>query len=501
MIVMKEMPAQPLSDAELVAKSLAGNHHAFREIVERYQTLICSLAYCATGSISQSEDLAQETFVKAWEGLAELREPSKLRSWLCGIVRFRIGKQLRKQGREPVHAAEPMEAMDQAAAVEALPSDQAITNEEKAILWRSLERIPKMYREPLVLFYRKHQSVEVVAQNLELSEDAVRQRLSRGRKMLQEQMLAFVEGALERTTPGKGFTLGVVVVVSALGSGSTASAAATLGRTVVKAGTASKVASVAGLAGALLGPAVGVLGGAYGASLSIKNARSLRERQFMIRQTRLCLFYILLFLAALSALLCFRRSLVAISPVAFGSATAVLAGGYIAGLLIFVTRSNRRQQQIRLEEGTDETREPQQWQSLNRSQQFWAVYGSLGGSTAGALAWIVIRAATAKDWITALGTVLFAVAVVMLGGRAWLRNPACRLRVLLQTLALVAVFTLVICLVHGRAWFAKGDTNDGRTPTRQCVAPGSKLSRPGVMTDRQPCRSECLNWSASSNTL
>jgi hypothetical protein len=43
-----------------------------------------------------------------------------------------------------------------------------------------------------------------------LTEDAVKQRLSRGRKMLHEQVLAFVEGALARTNPGKAFTLGVV---------------------------------------------------------------------------------------------------------------------------------------------------------------------------------------------------------------------------------------------------------------------------------------------------
>ena len=46
---------------------------------------------------------------------------------------------------------------------EALPSEQAISREEEAILWRSLERIPEIYREPFILFYREHQSIEYVA--------------------------------------------------------------------------------------------------------------------------------------------------------------------------------------------------------------------------------------------------------------------------------------------------------------------------------------------------
>jgi len=197
------MRAAEFNDAELVAESLGGNREAFRQIVERYQTLISSLAYCATGNVSQSEDLAQETFVSAWKQLADLREPARLRPWLCSITRFLISKEFRRQGREPVHAAESLEAVDEWVSPEPLPPDQVISEEEKVILWRSLERIPEIYREPLVLFYREHQSIEAVAKDLGLSEDAVKQRLSRGRKLLQEQFLAFVAGALKQTAPDK----------------------------------------------------------------------------------------------------------------------------------------------------------------------------------------------------------------------------------------------------------------------------------------------------------
>lgn len=77
------------SDSQLAANALAGQRDAFAQIVTRYQSLVCSLAYSATGSLSQSEDLAQETFIAAWKGLRTLREPEKLRSWLCGIARKR----------------------------------------------------------------------------------------------------------------------------------------------------------------------------------------------------------------------------------------------------------------------------------------------------------------------------------------------------------------------------------------------------------------------------
>src|SRR4051812_18077714 len=156
------------SDADLVAATLAGNRQAYGRIVERYQRLLCSLAFSATGGIAQSEDLAQETFIDGWRQLAELREPEKLRPWLCGILRFKVSRLRRADGHEPVRRADPLDA---AAAVpsgdEAVP-DQAVHEEEQALMWSALERVPEIYREPLVLYYREHRSVEHVAVALDL---------------------------------------------------------------------------------------------------------------------------------------------------------------------------------------------------------------------------------------------------------------------------------------------------------------------------------------------
>src|SRR6478752_2855185 len=156
MMTHRIMTGEGYSDADLVARSLAGDRDAFSCIVSRYQTLICSLAYSRIGNLGQSEDIAQETFITAWKRLRHLREPAKLRSWLCGIVRNRVYKNLRREGLEPAHDAESLDLADDRAAGEALPSEQVVRREEETILWRSLERIPENYREPLVLFYREH---------------------------------------------------------------------------------------------------------------------------------------------------------------------------------------------------------------------------------------------------------------------------------------------------------------------------------------------------------
>ena len=295
------------SDSELVIQSLAGNRDAFGWIVARYQSLLCSLAYSATGSLSQSEDLAQETFVTAWKQLADLREPEKLRWWLCRISRNLTCDALRKQGREPIHKAEPLEEVEESAAAEPLPSDYTISREEEAILWRSIERIPESYREPLVLFYREHQSVENVAAALDLSEDAVKQRLSRGRKLLHEQVLAFVEGALERTSPGRAFTIGVVAALPAF---AISAKAAEVGVATAKSGITAKAVAASGLSSAILAPALGFLGNYFAYRRGMDGAQSDYERDYIKRFYRKLIAWILGFLAAYGLLMIWAKQFV-----------------------------------------------------------------------------------------------------------------------------------------------------------------------------------------------
>jgi hypothetical protein len=113
----------------------------------------------------------------------------------------------------------------------------------------------------LILFYRGNDSVETVAQALQLSEEAVRQRLSRGRKLLEERVAAFVEGALRQSAPGHSFTLGVM---SALPAQMAAVTSASAGFTAAKGGFAAKAAGwlsvLSSIAGLLAGSLVAFLG-------------------------------------------------------------------------------------------------------------------------------------------------------------------------------------------------------------------------------------------------
>jgi hypothetical protein len=170
--------------------------------------------------------------------------------------------------------AEPLDAVPESAALDPLPHDHAISHEEAAILWRSLERIPATYREPLVLYYREHQSVEIVAAHLEMTEDAVRQRLARGRRLLQEEVLSFIEGALTRTRPQKAFTLAVLASLPALSF----SAKAAVAGAAFKGSAGAKGVGATGVLGALLGPLIVFVPNYFAYRVTLAGAQSPEER-------------------------------------------------------------------------------------------------------------------------------------------------------------------------------------------------------------------------------
>ncbi|MBI2813365.1 MAG: sigma-70 family RNA polymerase sigma factor [Opitutae bacterium] len=295
------------SDADLVASCLGGNRTAFEQIVERYQRLLCSVAYSSLGDVGESEDVAQETFVTAWLKLGELREPDKLRPWLCSILRFKVSHARRRDGREPVRGAAPLEGALDVPDGEITGDAAAMAREEQALLWSALRTLPENYREPLVLFYREHRSIEHVAVELDLTEDAVKQRLARGRQMLTERLLAVVEGALARSSPGKVFTVGVLAALPAL---TPPAQAAGLGAAAVAAtkgaGGLTKTIALA----TILASVTGLVSAVISLRMSLDQARTDRERRAVLVMTALFFTSFLAFLLVLFG----ARFLVARAP-------------------------------------------------------------------------------------------------------------------------------------------------------------------------------------------
>ncbi|MFN7138255.1 MAG: RNA polymerase sigma factor [Limisphaerales bacterium] len=382
----------------------------------------CFPFYTATNVINTCwEDLAQETFLIAWRELKGLREPEKVKSWLCGIARNVINNSNRKRQRQPLQQADPIDVLPDLPNNELGTEDRVILQEEEAILWRSLERIPENYREPLILFYREGHSIERVAQQLDLSQEVVKQRLSRGRKMLADEVNAFVEGTLRRSAPGRAFTMGVIASLPVF---ATSASATTIGAGAAKGSAVASSTTLVSLFSALLGPLIGFLGAYIGVKASLNATRTTRERAFVVQQVKKMVAVTLLFNLVLFGFIFGAIRWWKVYPTLFAVLSILIPLVFTAYIFINAVRWNRTFNKIRNEEqkANPELYEPELL-NPNGGKEYKSPYTLLG------LPFVHIcngvmengKAKPAKGWI-AIGTkaygVLFAMGGFAVGGIA-----------------------------------------------------------------------------------
>jgi len=385
------------TEENLLEAAWAGNKQAFGLIVEKYQSLICAVTYNATGDIGLSEDIAQETFLTAWRKLQELSDATKLRAWLCGIARNisrDVMRRMKSKNRLQSLSLKSNDVPEMGAIFQA--EKHAISEEEQKILWQSLEKIPDLYREPLILFYREQQSVAQVAEGLELSEDVVKQRLSRGRKLLKREIATFVEDILGRTGPKKIFT---IAVIAALPAAAPQAASAAIMATASKSSALTKSAGLISLIGGILAPLLALIGIIVAIKPDIKNW-SKRERKEFLRYSLIGLSAVNVLGVSITLFALWWCRHVGHSRWIVATIGCVLLAIFVLVFIPFLIRLDRRDKQIKIEEGTYVKPELRALNITNGQ-----IYGAFGGAILASLLWLIRISSAAKDWI-ALGVIL-----------------------------------------------------------------------------------------------
>ncbi len=279
---------------EAIEQSRGGDTQAFARIVRHYQSLVSGVLFSATGDFHQSEDLAQETFLIAWNKLGELREEEHLAAWLCTIARNLAHRSHRNNVVRTVHGS-----LEGKPTSEPGPDTELLRREQSEMVWSAIGGIEEKYREVLVLFYRSGQSVREIAAATESTEDAVKQRLVRARKSLKVKLEQMIGNVLADTAPGEAFTFSVIVAITgtvvslntgtalagttAGGAGIVAgSTAATTATTTATGSSGVAAVSMFALPAATIVGSQAISGGMLWAA--VRNIPTLRSRRFFVDQ-------------------------------------------------------------------------------------------------------------------------------------------------------------------------------------------------------------------------
>src|SRR5579859_2596465 len=124
-------------DLDRIRRAQSGDRTAFEDLIRAHARLVWASVYGWVRDRGSTEDLVQDTFLKAWEALKDLKQPEAFRSWLLTIARRLALRQAELRGRnEPTSELE-----EKAARVDASDPEEARDQVQKA-----LARLPERYR-------------------------------------------------------------------------------------------------------------------------------------------------------------------------------------------------------------------------------------------------------------------------------------------------------------------------------------------------------------------
>lgn len=195
---MNETQTDKPDDAELVRRAKAGELEAFETLTTRYERPIFSLALRMVRQRQDAEDVTQQTFLSALEGIDRFREEASFATWLRRIATHAALKVLRKRrGLEMVSldaAAEPSPDADHIPHPEFIadwresPEELAQRNETRRLLEEALDQLDDKHRVVFLLRDVEGLSVRETAEALGLTEANVKVRLLRARLQLRERL-------------------------------------------------------------------------------------------------------------------------------------------------------------------------------------------------------------------------------------------------------------------------------------------------------------------------
>ena len=182
--VLMEEPSGD-TDLQLVERHRYGDQAAFEQIYRRHSEMVFNLALRLTGDAEEAADVCQETFLRVHRYCARFRGRSSLKTWIyrvavnCCRSRFRRSHAWRTR-----ILSGALETVEQVADTRRGPEDRTLARDQSETITDALRRLPKPFREAVVLRDLEGLTYEEIAGVLGVRIGTVRSRIARGRDRL-----------------------------------------------------------------------------------------------------------------------------------------------------------------------------------------------------------------------------------------------------------------------------------------------------------------------------
>jgi RNA polymerase sigma-70 factor (ECF subfamily) len=185
---------QSVSDADLLLAAARHDQAAFREIISRHYAAVYRVVWRLTGGHADSEDIAQEAFLRLWNNPGQLRDGGALKGWL-----MRVAGNL-AMDRFRARPTQALDAVDEPVDGRASAEDQHMQVWARTRIDQAVARLPERQRLALTLVHFEQMSNVAAADVLEVSVDALESLLARARRALKTELAADRQSLLAAVT-------------------------------------------------------------------------------------------------------------------------------------------------------------------------------------------------------------------------------------------------------------------------------------------------------------
>lgn len=176
------------SDEQLIAAALQGDIDSFGAVVERYWNMAVALALSKVNDAVEAEDIAQDSFIKAYLQLHQLRDASRFAGWLSKIVAQQCINRIRKKARETrILSCETtvLEALNSAFAHDTNPG---LTKQQTYSVRQAIGRLPERFQKLIIMRFIAGLSTPEIAKQLGKRNGTVRVWLYRAYQILRKEL-------------------------------------------------------------------------------------------------------------------------------------------------------------------------------------------------------------------------------------------------------------------------------------------------------------------------
>jgi len=175
------------SDQIYIDKVLQGDTNAFAYLIDKYKNMTYTLAIKIVKNHEDAEEVAQDSFLKAYEKLSSFKGESKFSTWLYTIAYRNAITKIRKKRVETADIDSYV--INNHSDGSDSPQLEALKNEEQhRYVKEAIERLPEKDALLITLFYLNESSIEEIEQITEMSQSNIKVRLHRARKKLNTEL-------------------------------------------------------------------------------------------------------------------------------------------------------------------------------------------------------------------------------------------------------------------------------------------------------------------------